>query len=295
MAAFDLRTGEILWQRWIDSDVMSAPVASGDEVIAATFSGTVYKFDQRTGKIVSARRSRATSAPVVAGEKMYFTQRADDGGSGEAAEALVGQDDKSGTTQYRTQAKTARYLDGEVQERAAYKMESQMNDAANGFGGGAPTAANSSAAYLNIGQSNVSSMQSFQGSRILNRGEDNYATMGDEIVCTDSETGKRRWSLDLDGDLEKQGGALGTSPAAAGDSLFVATLEGDVLRIDADTGKVIGTYEIGSPVRAQPAIVDGRLYVGTTDGKLVMIDTGERSLTGWTTWGGDARHSGTVD
>ena len=119
--------------------------------------------------------------------------------------------------------------------------------------------------------------------------------MGDEVVCTDAKTGKRRWSRKLDGDLEQQGGFLGTSPAAAGDSLFVATLEGEVLRLDAKTGKVRKTYRVGSPVRAQPAIVDGRLYVGTTDGKLVVIDTGDRSLTGWTTWGGDAQHSGTVE
>ncbi|MBW2277216.1 MAG: PQQ-binding-like beta-propeller repeat protein, partial [Deltaproteobacteria bacterium] len=295
LAAFDLRTGKILWQRWIDSDVMSAPVASGNEVIAATFSGTVYKFDQRTGKILSARRSRATSAPVVAGRNMYFTQRADNGAPGQAAEAVVGQDNESGGTHYRGEAKTARYLESDVQERADYKAESQSNDAANGFGGGAPPAANSQAAAGNIGQGNVSSMQAFQGSRILNRGADNYATMGDEVVCTDAKTGKKRWSRKLDGDLEKQGGFLGTSPAAAGDSLFVATLDGSVLRIDADTGKVVKTYKVGSQVRSQPAIMNGRLYVGTTDGKLVVIDTGERSLTGWSTWGGDAQHSGTVD
>jgi outer membrane protein assembly factor BamB len=129
----------------------------------------------------------------------------------------------------------------------------------------------------------------------LNRGDNNYATMGDEVVCTDARTGKRRWSRKLDGDLEQQGGFLGTSPAAAGGSLFVATLEGSVLRIDERSGKVVETYRVGSPVRSQPAIVDGRIYVGTTDGKLVVIDTGERDLTGWTTWGGDAQHSGTVD
>jgi len=295
LAAFDLRTGKILWQRWIDSDVMSAPVAAGDEVIAATFSGTVYKIDQRTGKVLSARRSRATSAPVIAGGDMYFTQRADNGEPGQAAEAVAAQDSRTGGAKYQGKAKSARYLEAEIQEKAAYKAESQMNDAANGFGGGAPAAANPQAAYGNVGQGNVSSMQAFQGSRILNRGDDNFATMGDEIVCTDARTGKRRWSRKLEGDLEQQGGFLGTSPAAAGGSLFVATLEGEVLRIDAKTGEVVKKYEIGSPVRTQPAIVDGRLYVGTTDGKLVMIDTGERSLTGWTAWGGDAQHSGTAD
>jgi outer membrane protein assembly factor BamB len=295
LAAFDLRSGKILWQRWIDSDVMSAPVASGKELHAATFSGTVYKFDQKTGEILSARRSRATSAPVIAGRDVYFTQRADDPASGEASEAMANQDNHSGGIKYQGPAKSARYLAKDVQQKSAYQAESQHNDAANGFGGGAPQAANPQAALHNVGQGNVSSMQAFQGSRIVNDGDNNYATMGDEVVCTDARTGKRRWARKLRGDLEQQGGFLGTSPAAAGGDLFVATLEGDVLRIDPGSGKVRKTYGVGDPVRSQPAIVNGRLYVGTTNGKLVVIDTGERKLTGWTTWGGDAQHSGIVD
>ena len=59
LAAFDLKTGKVLWQKWIDSDVMSAPVAVDDELYVATFSGTVYKFKQKSGKILSARRDRA--------------------------------------------------------------------------------------------------------------------------------------------------------------------------------------------------------------------------------------------
>ena len=39
---------------------MSAPVAVDDEVYATTFSGTVYKFKQNDGEIISADRSRAT-------------------------------------------------------------------------------------------------------------------------------------------------------------------------------------------------------------------------------------------
>ena len=49
IAAFDLKTGEILWQRWIDSDVISAPVVSGDELWLTTFAGTVYKLERPSG------------------------------------------------------------------------------------------------------------------------------------------------------------------------------------------------------------------------------------------------------
>ena len=65
LGAFDLRTGKVLWQRWIDGDVMSAPVAAGKELYVTSFAGTVYKFDQSSGKILSAERARATSAPLI--------------------------------------------------------------------------------------------------------------------------------------------------------------------------------------------------------------------------------------
>ena len=41
LIAFDLETGEILWQNWIDGDVMSAPVAKGRALYVTTFSGHI--------------------------------------------------------------------------------------------------------------------------------------------------------------------------------------------------------------------------------------------------------------
>ena len=114
LACFELKTGKILWQKWIDSDVMSAPVAVDKELYATTFAGTVYRFDQATGKIMSAKRSRATSAPVVVGGKVFYTQRADDGRSGKAEESMVGLDQRSGK-RYEVNRKVADYLDQKVQ------------------------------------------------------------------------------------------------------------------------------------------------------------------------------------
>jgi hypothetical protein len=67
LAAFDLQTGKILWQRWIDSDVQSAPVVAEGKVHVSTFGGAVYQLDPKTGEFLSARQSRATSAPTIAG------------------------------------------------------------------------------------------------------------------------------------------------------------------------------------------------------------------------------------
>ena len=75
LACLDLQTGRILWQRRLDSDVMSAPVAVDEDLYVTTFSGIVYKFKQADGAIISAQRNRATSAPVVVGKDVFDTTR----------------------------------------------------------------------------------------------------------------------------------------------------------------------------------------------------------------------------
>ena len=290
LAAFDLKTGKILWQRWIDSDVMSAPVAVDKELYVTSFAGIVYKLNQEDGTVLSAVKSRATSAPVVVGDKVYLTRRADNG-KDDPREAVAG-DDRDLKEQVAGATKPAPYLNKDVQDRAKLKTSATSLDAGNGFAGGAPAAANPTAAYANVGQSNVSSMQAFQGSRILNYRDNNFNSMGDEVVCTDPATGKRRWAVKLAGDLEKEGGFLASPPAAAGGQLFLTTLKGEVLRLDPADGKVTARYAVDCPVRYQPAVEGGRIYVGTESGKVVCIDAGDAKYTGWPCWGGNAAHTG---
>ena len=296
LACFELKTGKILWQRWIDSDVMSAPVASGSDLYCASFAGTVYKFSQAKGDIVSAQRSRATSAPVVVGQNIYLTKRADKadkaGKAEPASEAIAGLDREKNQPSFESEKKQAAYLDSKVQAQSKLKEQAKDLDAGNGFGGGfAPAAANPDAAKGNIGQANVSTLQAFQGSRILHFADSNFNCMGDEICCTSPSDGKTVWSVKLTGDLKKEGGHLAAPPAAAGGRIFLSTLEGNVLQMDPAKGGIEKTYKIGSPLRSQPAIMGGRLYVGTQDGRIVCVDTGNRAFTGWSTWGANSGHT----
>jgi outer membrane protein assembly factor BamB len=291
LAAFDLKTGKILWQRWIDSDVMSAPVAVDKELYFTSFAGVVYKLNQEDGTVLSAAKNRATSAPVIVGEKVYVTRRADDG-KGPVEEAVSRGFRDTLEEEVAGEKKTAPYLDKTVQMEANLKKEAGALDAGNGFLAGAPAAANSTAAFKNVGQSNVSSMQAFQGSRILHFRDNNFNCMGDEIVCTDPTTAKKRWAVKLEGDLKKEGGFLASPPAAAGGQLFLSTLKGEVLRLDPDNGKITARYTVDCPVRFQPAIEDGKIYVGTQTGKVVCIDAGDKEFTGWSCWGGNPAHTG---
>jgi hypothetical protein len=68
----------------------------------------------------------------------------------------------------------------------------------NGFIGGAPAAANREPALMNVGQGRVSTLQAYQGSRVLNAANMNFNCMGDQVLCTDPVSGKVAWSLKLE-------------------------------------------------------------------------------------------------
>jgi outer membrane protein assembly factor BamB len=285
LVAFDLKTGNVLWQKWIDSDIMSAPVAKDDMLYVTTFSGALYKIKQKTGTILEAKAIRATSAPVFdRNDEMIVSRRTDKENDSVFSESII---IGSGNMRRSLYRKDAYYLDNKVQVVSGLKAEATKMDAGNGFSSGAPVSANWEAADINIGQSNVASLQSFQGSRALYYRGFLYNTMGDEIVCTDS-SGKVNWKYALDGDLKKEGGFMGTPPVYANGHIIIATLSGEVLVMDAKTGKINKKYVIKDPVRYQPVAEKGWIYVTTVNSKLYAINTGNPAITGWNMWGGNA-------
>ena len=292
MIAMELETGKILWQKWIDGDVMSAPVIEGNELFATTFPGTLYRFDARTGEILAAQASRATSAPVVHQGNIYMSRRSE-AGRAKAEENLTTLS-KDLNIVASTAAKKAPYLEAEVQNKSKLKTEAANYDAGNGFAAGAPANSGWRNASANIGQSNVSSLQAFQGSRVLHHQNRNYATMGDELVCADPSGDKVYWKQKLKGDLKEQGGFLATPPLLVDNKIIVGTLEGDVIIFEAGTGKEWKRFKTGENIRYQPVLDQGRLYVSTVGGKVLCFDTGRKELTDWPTWGANAAHTNRI-
>lgn len=288
LIAIELRTGKILWQKWIDSDVMSAPVAKDDLLYVTTFSGALYKVRQRTGEIIEAKAIRATSAPVFSNlDEVIVSQRGDSKNDTVLSEKVVV---GYGAAKKEVYKKRADYLDKKVQTRSKLKTSAANMDAGNGFAGGAPANANWKAADDNIGQSNVSSLQSFQGSRAIYKKGKMYNTMGDEVVCLDS-TGKIKWSHKLGGDLRAEGGFMGTPPIYVNGHIIVATFTGDVLIFDEKEGKIIQQFHVKDPIRYQPVAEKGWIYVTSVNGRMHAINTGNPLITGWSMWGGNAQRT----
>ncbi len=318
VACLDAQSGKVAWRRWIDGDCIAAPVAEGNELHLAAMPGTLYRFRAGDGAILGAWHARATSAPVMADDIVFFTRRTDVPGSA-PTEAIVGFSRASSLVTLVALNRPAPYLDRVIQESSAATISANRAESLNGIGGGfgggfnsvpdhisladasgatlpeprdeaatqdAPAAAESPAVPLdplaaqqqkaadNLGLGNVSTLQAFQGSRILHIAGRNYNCMGSELLCSSAKTGERLWSLKLPGDLKKLGGHLAAPPVWSDGHLFVAAVVGDVLQIGAISGAVKARHEVGSELRYPPVVAEGRLYVGTQDGKVVCIKIG---------------------
>ena len=318
VACLDAQSGNVLWRRWIDGDCISAPVVAGGDLHLATLPGTLYRFRVSDGEILGAWHARATSAPALADNRVFFTRRTDAPGSA-PTEAIVGMNRSDSFVSLVAMNRPAPYLDRVIQESSAATTSANRAESVNGIGGGFgggfnsvpdhvsladtsgaespqpeseeapqdvfaagdslalppdPLAVQQQKAADNVGLGNVSTLQAFHGSRIIHVAGRNYNCMGDELICSSAESGDRLWAVRLSGNLKELGGHLAAPPVWSDGNLFVATVVGDVLQIDATSGTVKARHEVGSELRYPPLVAEGRLYVSTQDGKVVCIRVG---------------------
>ncbi|HPR83254.1 MAG TPA: PQQ-binding-like beta-propeller repeat protein [Pontiellaceae bacterium] len=85
------------------------------------------------------------------------------------------------------------------------------------------------------------------------------ATSAGDVVCLDAATGKEKWKQEFDE-------GFSSSPVLAGDRIYAIDVAG-VVHIFAAAGeyKEIGTIEMGEPVYATPAFMNGRIYIRGDD------------------------------
>ena len=84
------------------------------------------------------------------------------------------------------------------------------------------------------------------------------------------------WSVTLDTPgLDGQGGIWGT-PAIADGMVYVPTNAGELVGVDAKTGKVWWSIQLTPPAWSSPVVVDGVLLQGDCSGTLYAYDVARR-------------------
>ncbi|MGD0977645.1 MAG: PQQ-binding-like beta-propeller repeat protein [Candidatus Bathyarchaeia archaeon] len=70
-----------------------------------------------------------------------------------------------------------------------------------------------------------------------------------------------------------------SSPAVSGGIVYVDSLEGNVIALNASTGALIWNYTTADVVFSSPAVVGGVVYVGSDDGKVYAFGVHDVAVT----------------
>ncbi len=91
-----------------------------------------------------------------------------------------------------------------------------------------------------------------------------------QVVAYDALTGRIRWRATM--------GPTESSPLVAGGRVFVGDWRGDVVALDAGTGRRIWSFRAGGRVKGAVALSGRRLFFGAYDGRVYALDARNGTL-----------------
>ncbi|TYO89934.1 PQQ-binding-like beta-propeller repeat protein [Oceanicella actignis] len=277
LLAFDAASGAQLWRVDLtpegedpEAGFGGGVVAADGRVYATTGFGEALALDPRDGRIIWRRRvdGPVRVAPAAANGRVFVVTRAN------TAHALNGED---GAELWRMDAASARA--GALAGAPPATLRSVV---VLPFGSGELTLARASGglqlwtANLAAGGLGASGLAAFPDvtSAPVIVGTDIYAGgAGAQLTAIDGRTGRRKWTRAF--------GAL--SPVwPAGDSVFVASTEPALMRLDAQTGRTLWRVELpgyadpddreGPIAWRGPILAGGRLLTVSSDGRMLAHD-----------------------
>jgi outer membrane protein assembly factor BamB len=111
-----------------------------------------------------------------------------------------------------------------------------------------------------------------------------FAMDAGALVSAVSTSGAVLWSVDLAAGFDRGGGVSGGGLAAADGRLYVSTLYGEIVALDAASGAVVWRQRVDAPVAGAPAVADGMLYVTGRDGSAWAIGAADGKVK-WQVFG----------
>lgn len=255
IVAFDIHTGKIIWQNWLDTEVMASAVGYKDKIYLTTQSGKFYAFDAQSGKQLKVIDNQFTTPPTITDKYIYLSKIAANDSTKEHL-VFVNRTNLAIT-------KEIKHISGTL-TAPDYKTLSSFD------------------------QMNA------MGSRILHYNKKNYNTIGGKLVCSNPETGAIIWSVQLARKGEVSN-VVASMPIVTNNQIMVADRYGKITTYNPVTGQLINQYETHSQHTTHPIVFDGWIFAGSKNGKMIAIDTKNKAFTGWQMWGKDGSHNTAVE
>jgi outer membrane protein assembly factor BamB len=250
--AVDLASGKVDWSQRLSGIVAGGVLVSGDTIFAASSrpEGRVYALERGTGERIWRERTGAVGAPLALSDGVLLvpTQRGD----------LIGMGPATGEFRWRRRLGTSRVAPLEVAEGTVIFATVDSLFLLRAKGGEVTHRARSPGTIL-------SHWIRMRGSLVA-------GTTDSQVVALDPATLKLLWSVKVDAPVLD-------APAAAGDTLFVATRRGTLYRVvPGEPRKAEPVVELDWPITSPVTIVDGQILLGGADGTLRALNTKGKEL-----------------
>ncbi|WP_312165225.1 PQQ-binding-like beta-propeller repeat protein [Phenylobacterium sp.] len=277
-AQLNADTGAVNWRTSTEQPIHAAPTVSGGRVFAVAIDNTLLTFDAASGAagwtyqaLAESARILAASSPAVSGDTVVASF-----GSGELVALRAGNgNDLWNEALSRANRNNALSEIRDIPGRPVIYQGDVF--AVSHSGVFAATDLRSGQARWSLPVTGITSPWP--------AGDVVYVvSKAGEVICVARESGQIYWITDLGKDREKNaGGFMGigkqkfttrpiwSSPLLASNKLIVAGSSGELVALNAKTGAVEKTVNLGSPTLISPIAVGGTVYVATDKAQLIAL------------------------
>ncbi|HEU4380264.1 MAG TPA: PQQ-binding-like beta-propeller repeat protein [Hyphomicrobiaceae bacterium] len=259
VVAIDPESGKKLWEKSVGSPVRASPTAAGERVFVVTMEGQTYCLSGSDGTELWAFRGTeerarilTNSSPAVEGDIAVFPYPTGD------VVALQASTGRPIWTESLSRARGGSSL-AAMSDTARPSIDGGMVFAVGHAGRMVATSQKSGERLWSL------SVPGVQAPWVAGESVFVVDTSG-QLLAVTRRDGKIQWSVKLPGSSTWSG------PVLAGGRLWLASSTGQLIGVDATSGRVDTTQDLGQPVYIAPIVASGRMFVLTDKAKLIAFN-----------------------
>jgi outer membrane protein assembly factor BamB len=258
VVALDPESGKKLWEKLLEAPVRASPTAAGDRVFVVTLDGRFYCLAGADGGELWSARGLPQQAslinnasPAVEGNVVVVPYPSGDlvalnvaDGSSAWSESLSRTRTTSQTTSMSDAARPA--IDNGIVFAVGHAGRMVATQVATGE---------------RLWSLNVPSIQPpwVAGESVF------VVDTGGQLMAITRQDGKIQWTAKLPG-------SGWSGPTMANNTLWLTSVRGELIGVEASTGRITTQKEIGTPLYIAPVVAQGRMYILTDAARLIALN-----------------------
>jgi len=259
VVALDARSGAKLWEKFVGAPVRMSPTAAAERVFVVTKEGIIYCLSGSDGAELWQFRGMgerasllSNTSPAVDGDVVIAPYPTGD------LVALRVSDGKPIWSESLARARTASSM-AAMSDTARPVIDSGTVFAVGHAGRMVATAQSTGERLWSL------TVPSLQAPWVAGDVVFVVDTAG-QLMAVGRRDGRVLWTTRLSGANTWSG------PVLAGNRLWLTSNKGHLVGVDAATGKVESTQDLGAPIYIAPVVAGGRMYVLTDKARLIALN-----------------------